>query len=312
MLKDLICPNCYSKLELKDNYLICENYSFCNKEYPIIDNIPILINESNSIFRISDFENRKETTLRIKKNKFIGFIKKLIPSISSNLMSKRNYRAFEDLVLKINKEPRILVIGGGILGEGLGEIIKNQKLHFIESDVSFGPRTQIIFDAHNIPFPDNYFDGVIIQAVLEHVVDPIRCVEEIHRVLKRDGIVYAETPFIQQVHMGKYDFQRFTHLGHRRLFRKFEEIESGICCGPGMALAWSYCYFFFSFCPSKKIRNLLLPFLHLTSFFWKFFDKFLINKPGAFDAASGFYFLGRKSDNVLSDLELLKSYRGLL
>ncbi len=41
----------------------------------------------------------------------------------------------------------------------------------------------LICDAHDIPFADRSFDGVIVQAVLEHVVDPFRCCEEIHRVL---------------------------------------------------------------------------------------------------------------------------------
>ncbi len=84
---------------------------------------------------------------------------------------------------------------------------------------------------------DESFDGVICQAVLEHVLDPYRCVEEIHRVLRPNGLVYAETPFMQQVHGGTHDFTRFTHLGHRRLFRKFAEVDSGVVCGPGMALA---------------------------------------------------------------------------
>ena len=66
-------------------------------------------------------------------------------------------------------------------------------------------------------------------------------------MLKGRGVVYAETPFMQQVHMGPYDFTRFTHSGHRRLFRRFEEVESGAVCGPGMALAWAYQYFLLSF-----------------------------------------------------------------
>ena len=52
-------------------------------------------------------------------------------------------------------------------------------------------------------------------------------------MLKDDGLVYAETPFLQQVHGGPYDFTRFTHLGHRRLFRKFIELESGATAGAG-------------------------------------------------------------------------------
>ena len=59
--------------------------------------------------------------------------------------------------------------------------------------------------------------------------------------------MYAETPFMQQVCVARFDFTRFTHLGHRRLFRWFDEVRSGPVCGPGMALAWSYQYFLLSF-----------------------------------------------------------------
>jgi len=310
MISDLRCPSCLSELLKKNDTLIC--LGDCKKSYPIIKDIPVLINESNSIFRLQDFIACKDTTIKLDQSKIYLLLKKIIPSISLNLKAKVNYKKFEELVLSFNPEPKILVVGGSVLGEGMELIISNPKLKFIESDVSFGPRTQIIFDAHDIPFPDNYFDGVIIQAVLEHVLDPYRCVEEIYRVLKMNGIVYAETPFMQQVHMGRYDFHRFTHLGHRRLFRKFTEIDSGAVCGPGMALAWSYTYFIYSFFSSKKLRKIFKAFAYFTSFFWKYFDYLLINKPGTLDAASGYYFLGRKSDKVFSDIELINSYRGLL
>ena len=189
-------------------------------------------------------------------------------------------------------------------------LANNSSIELVESDISFGPRTRLICDGHDLPFKDKSFDGVICQAVLEHVVDPFRSVEEIYRVLKESGLVYAETPFMQQVHGGRYDFARFTHLGHRRLFRMFEEIDSGAGVGPGTALSWSYQYFLLSFFTSRKLRALIKLFSSLTSFYLKYFDYYLINKPGALDAASGYYFLGRKSEKVLSDQELIKLYRG--
>jgi hypothetical protein len=135
-------------------------------------------------------------------------------------------------------------------------------------------------------------------------------VEEIHRVLKKQGLVYAETPFMQQVHMGRYDFTRFTYLGHRRLFREFEEIDSGATAGPGTVLAWSYKYFLLSFASSKALTRLIMIFAHLTSFYLKYFDYYLIHKAGTLDAASGFYFMGRKGGQALSDRDLIKLYRG--
>jgi len=147
----------------------------------------------------------------------------------------------------------ILVVGGSIKGEGADIIYSNKSFEITGMDVSFGPYTKIIADGHDIPFEDETFDCVIVQAVLEHVLDPQRCVAEIHRVLKSSGVVYAETPFMQQVHMKQYDFTRFTHLGHRRLFRYFEEIEHAPLMGPGTVLAWSYAHFIKSFTSSDKI-----------------------------------------------------------
>jgi hypothetical protein len=129
--------------------------------------------------------------------------------------------------------------------------------------------------------------------------------------LKLSGIIYAETPFMQQVHMRQYDFTRYTHLGHRRLFRNFEEIKSGPTGGPGMALSWSYTWFLRSFATSAVMIYFLTFFGYITSFFLKYFDYFLIDKPGSYDAASQFFFMGKKSNNVLSDKELIKQFRGI-
>ncbi len=142
------------------------------------------------------------------------------------------------------------------------------------------------------------------------MLDPSRCVEEIHRVLKPDGLVYAETAFMQQVHGARFDFARFTHLGHRRLFRRFEELDSGALCGPGMALAWAYRYFLLSFVGSRAWRSLLSAFANLTSFYLKYADRWLIDRPGALDAASAVYFLGQCSDHALTGRELITLYRG--
>ncbi|MBN4051610.1 class I SAM-dependent methyltransferase, partial [bacterium AH-315-M05] len=221
------------------------------------------------------------------------------------------YQKFIKLLLNQSTKPIVLVVGGGILGEGMEELASHPAIELVESDIFFGSRTKIILDAHNIPFKENSFDAVIVQAVLEHVVDPYQCVDEIHRVLKEVGLVYAETPFMQQVHLGAYDFTRFTSLGHRRLFRKFKEIDRGTMCGPGMALSWAYSYFLLSFSNSWFGWSILYRFGRITSFFLKYIDYYLINKPGAEDAASGVYFMGQKSNEVLSDKELIKQYRGV-
>jgi SAM-dependent methyltransferase len=310
-VQDLLrCPKCHAKQNRTGEQLECSN-SGCAAHFPILDGIPVLINEQSSIFSVDDFISHRKTFFGgVSEKKLHKLARRLTPRLGKNIKGKANYARMGERLLKQSASPRVLVVGGSILGEGMESLVNNPAIEFVESDVSFGPRTALISDAHEIPFEDGSFDGVIVQAVLEHVVDPYQCSEEIHRVLKEGGVVYAETPFMQQVHGGRFDFTRFTHLGHRRLFRKFEEIDSGAVCGPGMALAWAYQYFLLSFTTSKIMRALIRIFAGFTAFYLTYFDYFLINRPGALDAASGLYFMGTKTGQVLSDRDLVKLYKG--
>ncbi len=308
----LVCPACKSRLQRVNSQFTCSDAQ-CGRTFPIVDGIPVLINEENSVFSIDEFTQQRDTYFDSSKGKRIrDWISTFLPGLDVNIKGKDNYRKFIDLLLDASPHPRVLVLGGGIVGSGMQEFLGNESMQFVETDIAFGKRTALICDAHDIPFPDGTFDGVIAQAVLEHVVDPHRCVGEIHRVLTNRGLVYAETPFMQQVHGGRYDFTRFTHLGHRRLFRWFDEIDSGAVCGPGMALGWAYQYFFLSFTSNKSLRRIIHLLTRLTGFFWKYFDHVLINTSGTLDAASGLFFIGRKCDKPLADRELISRYKGAL
>lgn len=309
--KLLRCPICISPLDSKAVKLHCTNPG-CGAVYPVIKGVPVLIDEAISIYSIADFSIPETDTPQSAPAKLKGLVWSIVPNISLNIKAEKNFRTFIDLLLALSPAPRVLVIGGRIPGEGINKLLSTTSIELVETDIAFGPRTSLVCDAHSLPFENDSFDGVIAQAVLEHVVDPIRCVDEMYRVLRHQGLIYAETPFMQQVHMGAHDFTRFTHLGHRRLFRHFEETASGAVCGPGMSLAWSYRYFLLSFANSQRMRNALHVFASFTSFFLKYFDYFLIDKRGTFDAASGYFFMGRKSKSVLSDRELVKLYRGAM
>lgn len=302
--KKLLCPTTKTKLVLKGSLLESTNGS--PVQYPIINDVPILINEEKSLFLIEQFVNQENTTFEE-----LSIIKKIVaaitPGITASVKTENNYKQLANL---LTDGAKILVVGGSIRGKGMDAIYSNDTFEIVGSDVSHGPYTTLICDSHDIPFDDEVFDCVILQAVLEHVLDPHQCVSEVHRVLKKTGVVYAETPFMQQVHMKQFDFTRFTHLGHRRLFRFFEEIASGPTCGPGSALAWSYTHLLRSLFATRSISKFLSIFGRFTSFFLKYLDYIIIDKPGSYDAAAGMYFLGRKSQKVLSDKDLIEQYQG--
>jgi peptidoglycan/xylan/chitin deacetylase (PgdA/CDA1 family)/SAM-dependent methyltransferase/uncharacterized protein YbaR (Trm112 family) len=307
--KMLRCPNCQSSLTIQGGHFCCER-QLCGMRFPMVDGIPVLINDDKSLFQRADFVAKQNTTFDLSRGSVIRQADRWLPSLSRNISAKQNYRAFADLLLTQSSNPVVLVIGGSIVGRGMESLTTDPRIQLVESDVSFGPRTQVICDAHELPFENRSFDGVVVQAVLQYLVDPATCLREIERVLKPRGLVYAESAFMQQVVHGRYDFTRFTHLGLRRLFRGFEEVASGPATGPGMALAWSFQFFLLSFATRRWTRRACYALARLTLFWLKYLDGQLAHKPGTYDAASGFYFMGRKSSQALSDRELVALYRG--
>jgi len=45
-----------------------------------------------------------------------------------------------------------------------------------------------------LPYPDNYFDLVIMEEVIEHLINPDNAIKEVHRVLKPRGLLVISTP----------------------------------------------------------------------------------------------------------------------
>ncbi|MEQ8783494.1 MAG: class I SAM-dependent methyltransferase [Roseibium album] len=235
-----------------------------------------------------------------------NLLAKLTPSVSRDVS---DFGA-EDALLVAGQETsgRLKTL---VVGAGDSELTVPAAARCVYTDVAVGGITQMVSDAHDIPFKNATFDVVLAIAVLEHVADPYRCADEIHRVLKPNGYVYAVTPFMQQVHMGRYDFTRFTHLGHRRLFRRFSEERSGVSNGQGMVLAWSIERYVAGFSGKRSTHSLLRSIVRFLVFPLLLTDRILAQKPGAFDAASAYYFFGRKSEKTISDRELVQSYKGL-
>lgn len=89
------------------------------------------------------------------------------------------------------------------------------------------PDNSVQGDGLNLPFRSNTFALVLSQAVIEHVCDPQRMVDEIHRVLRPGGLVWAEVAFMQPVHQPPLHFFNVTPFGLTHLFRGFEIVEQG-------------------------------------------------------------------------------------
>jgi SAM-dependent methyltransferase/uncharacterized protein YbaR (Trm112 family) len=306
VLSLLCCPACKRPLAPAGNGLQCTDPA-CGKAFPIVDGRPVLIDEARSVFSHADYRDAQNPT-NTPPDSLREWVRRL-PSPSVNLSA---VRAFETMGRRLasRESPLVLVVGGGLSGKGMHALTSVPTLRIINVDPSPNSAAVLFCDGHDLPFADASIDAVVVQAVLEHVADPFRCVDEIHRVLKPDGLVYSETPFMQQVHLKGYDFTRFTHIGHRRLFRWFTEIESGVVAGPGTALAWSWRYFLASLAPARYAK-LAAGAGRVMGFALEQFDYLLRQRPGALDGASATYFLGARSTVAASDREVLVGYRGV-
>jgi SAM-dependent methyltransferase len=201
-------------------------------------------------------------------------------------------------------QPTVLIVGGaGISPQS--PFRNTSDARFISCDIYSSAATDVLADGHFLPFRSASFDGVAAQAVLEHVLDPALVVSEMRRVLKPGGIVYAETSFMQQVHEAAFDFTRFTHSGHRWLFRDFDEIQSGASDGPGNGLLWSIRYLVRGL-THTKLAGIAATIIML----WvRLFDK-LTPEAFAIDSTSAIFFIGRKGENSLSPKDMIAYYRG--
>lgn len=307
-LEILRCPVDRGLLRAERDSLVCEA---CDRHFPVVDGTPVLIDGERSLFTIDEVAESR--TARDRRSILERIAYRLRPSPTDNPGAPERFRRFRDLVRASAGGPRarILVVGGGALGSGMQAIDGDPDLEFVDTDVYLNERVRVACDAHQLPFADGAFDGAIVQAVLEHVVAPQEVVAEIHRVLKPGGLVYAETPFMQAVHEGAYDFTRFTDLGHRRLFRMFEEVERGVAVGPGTSLFWAIRYFVRALPRQGGTAVRLLDFAASCATFWLvLLDRRLATHAGAYDAASGVFFLGRRAEHPIGDREIIADYRG--
>ncbi|HET9699838.1 MAG TPA: methyltransferase domain-containing protein [Burkholderiales bacterium] len=134
-------------------------------------------------------------------------------------------RAFREVFPEAGPDEVYLSVGGGPA---------RPSPHFTNLNIGPFPNVDIVADAHRLPYADGAVDAIYCEAVLEHLYAPGRAVEEMHRVLKPGGKVFACTPFLQAYHGYPHHYQNYTVTGHQRLFsdRGFRVLEAGACVGP--------------------------------------------------------------------------------
>jgi SAM-dependent methyltransferase len=146
----------------------------------------------------------------------------------SNRFSRENlYEFLAQEIARLDALPhskRALNVGaGGEIGRRVAAL-RNAEL--VNVDLSRDRRPDVVADACDLGcFQDETFDVVFLMEVLEHVRTPERALAEIHRVLKKEGMLLLSTPFLFEIHDRPDDYYRFTEFGLRHLLRGFRHVE---------------------------------------------------------------------------------------
>jgi SAM-dependent methyltransferase len=246
--RKLVCPITHTPLAKSEdpNWLVTIDSA---KKYPYLNGqIPILIKD------FSGAEKYWRNSNRMKREYDPAYLKSVTASIREKLIqdyrSKASQIAFRSLFDQQPANSLNLSIGGG-----------PQRHHPSLSNLNIGPfpNVDIVADAHRLPYGAQSVDAIHCDAVLEHLLDPIQAVREMHRVLKLSGKVYAVTPFLQGFHGYPGHYQNYTLEGHCHLFTSngFSILDRGTCVGPTYTMASLMSTFLHEYFPGGKIIKYL-------------------------------------------------------
>jgi len=119
---------------------------------------------------------------------------------------------------------KILDIGAGTrkIEEHLASDCEYISLDYMDTAINwYHTRPHIYGDAQRLPIKDGVFDTVLLLDVLEHLPEPEEAIREAKRVLRKEGALLVQTPFLYPIHDAPHDYQRWTSFGLRQLAKRY-------------------------------------------------------------------------------------------
>ncbi len=223
-------------------------------------------------------------------------VKALYPPMPTlNVINQNKLKAIQGHLFRL--DATVVNVGsGGLSGSGYrlwnGHVARAARIYHM--DILPSDSVSFVGDAHSLPFDNSSIDSLVYQAVLEHVHDPRRVINEAERVLKPGGYLYLEVPFLQGFHADPHDYQRYTLEGLRVSTKAFTEVDAGVSVGPFCTLVWlirdgvSSCFSNrFLYAISRFFAGWILsPF--------RYFDYLIRDNPAARRLACEYYYLCQK------------------
>jgi SAM-dependent methyltransferase len=209
-LQDLVCPNCHSLLKRAEQRLYCD---CCGKAFPIRDGIPDFRERDEYWCNVSREKMLELNELAKKTGDWLGSARSLIPNYFAHF--KDFDRADLQFLWPCTSESRILDAGsmwGGLTipaAQYHREVYAVDKtletLSFLKiraDQMGYSNIYPIACPLRHLPFPNDYFDLVILSGVLEWVALEQDLILENHWGKRRsDRHAYSEDPRSVQINV---------------------------------------------------------------------------------------------------------------
>lgn len=205
LLSELQCPVCSGRIVSNPASLTCNG---CATTFDVVDGRPIMMSGLPS-------DHDRPAALLPRGSRLALLLRRFVPSPTLT-----NHSALAAAVMWAGS--------GRILDAGSGE--RRISSNTVNLDISLHSETDVVADAHRIPFRDNTFRLVVCQGVLEHVLDADRVIRELFRVAGQ-GRVYVEVPMLQPFHADPADFRRFTLPGLIAALAPARIVDAGATAG---------------------------------------------------------------------------------
>jgi len=152
----------------------------------------------------------------------------LIKKTKINNYYLKNKKDFRDKILE-EIDPNDHVLDVGMAMRDKHKQIKSAILQTLDVN-DFGDYPDIICDiCSDINGLEKKYDKIVCLAILEHVYNPFKAVENLKLMLKENGIIYGFVPYLYNYHAPKdlqfQDYFRFSKDSLAYLFKDFNFVE---------------------------------------------------------------------------------------
>lgn len=204
----LCCPSCRNSLKVQANDLQCES---CDKVYHFREGIPVFTPKTEYWCNVDKEKMQALIDEAESTNDWVSAVDKLIPEYAPAV--KPLYRADAQFLFRCNSNSRILDAGsmwGGLtipIAQYCREIYAVDKtwetLRFLQTraqQMQLNNVKPIVSGIHTLPFPDNYFDFIVVNGVLEWLgMSQDIILEEHWRGKRKDSKEYESSPTAMQL-----------------------------------------------------------------------------------------------------------------